>query len=38
MDIFSNVEKAEITELLSILAIASVNADDKDFVKSLKRT
>lgn len=36
MDIFSNVEKAEITELLSILAIASVNADDKDFVKKFK--
>lgn len=36
MEIFSNVEKAEITELLSILAIASVNADDKDFVKKFK--
>ena len=36
MDIFSNVEKAEITELLSILAIASVSADDKDFVKKFK--
>lgn len=36
MDIFSNIEKAEITELLSILAIASVNADDKDFVKKFK--
>ena len=36
MEIFSNVERAEITELLSILAIASVNANDKDFVKEFK--
>ena len=36
MEIFSNVERAEITELLSILAIASANANDKDFVKEFK--
>ncbi|HZK22181.1 MAG TPA: hypothetical protein VFC76_07915 [Oscillospiraceae bacterium] len=36
MEIFSNVERAEITELLSILAIASVKANDKDFVKEFK--
>lgn len=35
MEIFSNVEKAEITELLSILAISADKVNDKDFKDDL---
>jgi len=35
MEIFSNIEKAEITELLSILAISADKVNDKDFKDDL---
>ena len=35
MEIFSNVERAEITELLSILAISADKVNDKDFKNDL---